>query len=103
MHRRVTEEKGVEKLDARSWDDQGPGAPVSHSARSLIPLDFFLRYGHQYGLARDVPTVTVYVEGLCVAAKESGVAGREWGWRWGGGVDGPAAQRSARARSSGGT
>ena len=45
----------------------------------------------------------VWADGFRVDAEESGVAGRELGVAVGGGVDGPAAPRSAGVHCSGGT
>jgi len=68
----------------------------------LVPLDFLLRNGLQRDLARDVSRHRLG-EGLHVAAKESGVAGRDLDVAEGEGEDELAGWRSAGVHCSGGT
>jgi len=75
---------------------------ISLHTLSSFPLTF--SFGMAFSAtSRGTSPGAVWAEGFRVAAKESGVGGRELGVAVWGGVDGPAARRSARVHCSGGT
>jgi len=75
--------------------------PISLHTLPSFPLTFFFRMAFSV-TSRMTSLGAVWAEGVRVATKETGEAGRELGVELEGGVDGLAALRSARAQRSGG-
>ena len=82
---------------SRSWSTCIP----LHTLSSF-PLTYFFKMSFS-ATSRVTSLGAVLVEGLRVAANESGVAGRELGVVVGGGMDGPAPRCSAGIHCPGGT